>query len=223
MSCIYVPIRTWFSTATGTSPFWMPPLLWGYSGPTQGALSDWSDMHTELITPSLIIAPYSPSQIPTPDPDPILNHRSQIWQGLNLAWVANCLEWVYTSLGCNKQTGHLNFNRAINTCLSLPFWMLCGPWEFMILPNIISLTVTALHCRFHHPAIVLWPEESKVAHSRDQTALAPDGFGRQTPSWSKTGQWYTTWHTVRIWYVFISLGLRRNLGRIIWFQKYHIH
>lgn len=107
--CMYAPIRTWFSRATVTFPFRMPPLLRGCSGacsvsifchrlvlsehsvPTQGALDDqsrapWVAHPSLFCASSLIIVPSSPSQLPMP----VLGVRTE-WHKPNLMGSKYCL------------------------------------------------------------------------------------------------------------------------------------
>ena len=121
-------------------------------------------VHPELLTPLYSVqvvwfsAIFTSSKYPHSILEPILNDTSQNLMGFKSYWVVNCLEQAYASLGCNKQTGHPDFNKAISMCLFLPFWMLCGPWEFRILLK-ISMSASAFHylLLYHScPFIICW-------------------------------------------------------------------
>ena len=93
---IFCTLQNWFSRTTGTFTFWMPPLysvqaVWFGVIFTIPNTHAWSWFHIEL-------------QKPNPN------------RGWNLReWKT---AWNETSLGCNKQTGHLDISRAISKCLS---------------------------------------------------------------------------------------------------------
>ena len=162
----------------------MPPFLWGRSGPcsvgifyhgwvlrehsepTQSTLRACSVIgyvHPDLLTPLYSVQVvwfsviFTISKYPHSTLMPVLNDASQNLMGFKSYWGANRLEQGYTSLGRNKRTGHPDLDEAISTSV-LPFRMLCGPWEFRILPNIstpASATIAysyTFNCRF----IIRW-------------------------------------------------------------------
>lgn len=144
----------------------MPPFLWGrsepcsvsifchswvlreHSGPTQSTQGAFSNVHPKLLTPlySVQIARFSAiftsPKYPCSIPEHIMNDTSQFWWALNLPE----LQTAWNK--CNRWTGHPDFDEAINMCLSLPFWMLCGPWDH---------GCSGLYQPFPHPPLLQLP------------------------------------------------------------------